>query len=188
MYLYLIVWPHHKLSYQLLSNFPNIFMVTKIRFGTQLLIYLKGWAQLKPPNTSLKITTSVDLLGFNLSLHLFCLVLYFVIFLAWRYFAPLMLFFSDSPPPPPHSLRVFVPLQRKRHSWTTASPHRSPPEQTAENNPCIPATATAAYRLWAGKHAGSISMAGTSNWKKQKKTKLYRKYEKQGYCFCTYCS
>lgn len=31
MYLYLIVWPHHKLSYQLLSNFPNIFMVTKIQ-------------------------------------------------------------------------------------------------------------------------------------------------------------
>ncbi|CAG05711.1 unnamed protein product [Tetraodon nigroviridis] len=49
-----------------------------------------------------------------------------------------------------HSLGVFVPLQRTRHSWTTASPHRSPPEQTAENNPCIPAPAAAAYRLWAG--------------------------------------
>lgn len=76
----------------------------------------------------------------------------FLILVASRRFAPLTLSSSGSP----DSLRVFVPLQRASHSWTTASPHCSPPEQTAENNPRIPATATAAYRLWAGEHVDGL--------------------------------
>ncbi|XP_034730981.1 homeodomain-interacting protein kinase 3 isoform X2 [Etheostoma cragini] len=49
-----------------------------------------------------------------------------------------------------HSLRVFVPVQRARHSWATTSPLHSPPQQAPEDHPCIPAPTTAAYRLWAG--------------------------------------
>ncbi|XP_032355401.1 homeodomain-interacting protein kinase 3 isoform X2 [Etheostoma spectabile] len=48
-----------------------------------------------------------------------------------------------------HSLRVFMPVQRARHSWAT-SPLHSPPQQAAEDHPCIPAPTTAAYGLWAG--------------------------------------
>ncbi|XP_041841856.1 homeodomain-interacting protein kinase 3 isoform X3 [Melanotaenia boesemani] len=48
-----------------------------------------------------------------------------------------------------HSVGVSVPVQRARHSWATASPLHSSPQQTAENHPCIPASA-AAYWLWAG--------------------------------------
>ncbi|XP_031170204.1 homeodomain-interacting protein kinase 3 isoform X1 [Sander lucioperca] len=49
-----------------------------------------------------------------------------------------------------HSLRVFMPVQRARHSWATTSPLHSPPQQATEDHPCIPAPTTAAYRLWAG--------------------------------------
>uniref|UniRef100_A0A3P8SH43 non-specific serine/threonine protein kinase n=2 Tax=Amphiprion percula TaxID=161767 RepID=A0A3P8SH43_AMPPE len=48
------------------------------------------------------------------------------------------------------SHRVFMPVQRARHSWASTSPLHSPPQQAAENHPCIPASATAAYWLWAG--------------------------------------
>ncbi|XP_056268300.1 homeodomain-interacting protein kinase 3 isoform X1 [Pseudoliparis swirei] len=48
------------------------------------------------------------------------------------------------------SHRVFVPVQRARHSWSTSSPVHTPPQQTAEDHPCIPAPATAASGLWAG--------------------------------------
>ncbi|XP_075966426.1 homeodomain-interacting protein kinase 3 isoform X2 [Anarhichas minor] len=48
------------------------------------------------------------------------------------------------------SHRVFMPVQRARLSWATSSPVHSPPQQAAEDHPCIPAPATAAYRLWAG--------------------------------------
>lgn len=53
------------------------------------------------------------------------------------------------------SLRVFMPVQRARHSWATSPPLHSPPQQAAEDHPCIPAPATAAYRLWAGEHMQS---------------------------------
>ncbi|XP_016525864.1 homeodomain-interacting protein kinase 3 isoform X1 [Poecilia formosa] len=48
------------------------------------------------------------------------------------------------------SHRVFVPLQRERHSWATASPLHTTPQQAAENRPRVPAPATAAYGLWTG--------------------------------------
>lgn len=51
-----------------------------------------------------------------------------------------------------HSLRVFMPVQRARCCWATTSPLHSPPQQTAEDHPRIPAPTTAAYRLWAGEH------------------------------------
>ncbi|KAF3832549.1 hypothetical protein F7725_026214 [Dissostichus mawsoni] len=49
-----------------------------------------------------------------------------------------------------HSLRVVMPVQRARPPWAPASPLHSPPQPAAEDPPCIPAPATAAYRLWAG--------------------------------------
>lgn len=91
MYLYLILWPHHKLDYQLLSNFPNIFMVTKITFPTQLLKYLKGWAQLKslkPLNTPPNIAPFVD---FPVCFCIFSGLEVFVIFVAGDHFTPLTL-------------------------------------------------------------------------------------------------
>ncbi|XP_012710585.2 homeodomain-interacting protein kinase 3 isoform X1 [Fundulus heteroclitus] len=48
------------------------------------------------------------------------------------------------------SHRVFVPPQRARHSWATASPLHAAPQQAAENHPRVPAPATAANGLWAG--------------------------------------
>jgi len=53
------------------------------------------------------------------------------------------------------TLRVFVPVQRARHSWSTSSPVHTPPQQTAEDHPCIPAPATAASGLWAGERMQS---------------------------------
>lgn len=50
------------------------------------------------------------------------------------------------------SLRVFMPVQRPRCAWATTSPLHCPPQQAAEDHPCIPAPTTAAYRLWAGEH------------------------------------
>uniref|UniRef100_A0A8D2ZJY5 non-specific serine/threonine protein kinase n=1 Tax=Scophthalmus maximus TaxID=52904 RepID=A0A8D2ZJY5_SCOMX len=57
---------------------------------------------------------------------------------------------SASPCKHPNSLRVFVPVQRARHSWATTSPLHSPPQQAAEDQCCIPAPPTAAFRFWAG--------------------------------------
>ncbi|XP_074469662.1 homeodomain-interacting protein kinase 3 isoform X2 [Sebastes fasciatus] len=48
------------------------------------------------------------------------------------------------------SHRVFMPVHRARHSWAASSPLHSPPQPAAEDQPCIPAPSTAAYRLWAG--------------------------------------
>ncbi|XP_077941141.1 homeodomain-interacting protein kinase 3 isoform X1 [Gasterosteus aculeatus] len=48
------------------------------------------------------------------------------------------------------SHRVYMPVQRVGPSWATSSPVNSPPQQAAEDAPCIPAPATAAYRVWAG--------------------------------------
>lgn len=60
--------------------------------------------------------------------------------------------------PPYFSLRVVMPVQRARHSWATTSPLHSPPQQATEDHPCIPAPATAAYRLWAGEHMQSCTI------------------------------
>ncbi|XP_078142660.1 homeodomain-interacting protein kinase 3 isoform X1 [Centroberyx gerrardi] len=49
-----------------------------------------------------------------------------------------------------HSLRVFMPVQRARRSWATASPLHSPPQPATEDHPCIPAPTTAGHGLWAG--------------------------------------
>lgn len=52
---------------------------------------------------------------------------------------------------PTFSLGVFMlPVQRTKPSWATSPPLHSPPQQAAEDHPCIPAPATAAHRLWAG--------------------------------------
>lgn len=60
-------------------------------------------------------------------------------------------------------LRVFMPVQRAQFSWAATSSLHSPPQQASENYPCIPAPATAAYWLWAGKHMQSHTVNVNKN-------------------------
>lgn len=84
MYLYLILWPHHKLDYQLLSNIPNIFMVTKITFTTQLLEVFKGLSTAEVTKAS-KYSPPLDFPVF------FCIFSGLEVFVAGDHFTPLTL-------------------------------------------------------------------------------------------------
>lgn len=161
----------NKLSYQLLTDNPQtyLFMITRIVFRGQMLLYSKGWnwsntteltdEPAKPP--AIIIATSVVAVGSSL-LCLFTLILIVSLYIVCIYSSHLRLCLSLSVHlymTSYHSHRVFMPVQRARSSWATTSPLHSPPQQTTEDPPCIPAPATAAYRLWAGEQVVACTKA-----------------------------